>query len=58
MGKSADCAMIHDTISLERTILETIPVARAMGIGKNGNGASRATMAHSISCGSSSTFPQ
>lgn len=25
--------MIHDTLSLERTILETIPMARAMGIG-------------------------
>lgn len=25
--------MIHDTFSLERTILETIPMARAMGIG-------------------------
>jgi hypothetical protein len=33
-------------------------VALAIENGKNGNGASRATMAHSISCGSSSTFPQ
>ncbi len=29
---SADLDMIHDPLSLERTILETIPMARAMGL--------------------------
>ncbi|MCP5171240.1 MAG: hypothetical protein H7A02_03075 [Pseudomonadales bacterium] len=33
-------------------------VALAIKNGKNGNGASRATLAHSISCSSSSIFPQ